>query len=138
MKEVMVMLAASLLAACASTDMPDASRLDMLQANAGPPLKQVRYTEPMGWDRVDGRHVLLDMRPRETLLLTLNGPCLEWDMGSPLLAVRSQTGFLLDKFDSVQVVGSQVRCQIDEIRLVDMQAVRAAEKQLRDQGASGT
>ena len=138
MKRLLVVTATALLAACASTGLPDATRLDLVKAHAGEPVRQIRYRDPMGWSQVDDRHVLLDMRPRETWLLTLTGGCLDWGSGSPLLAVQSQTGFLLGKFDSVQLVGSPIRCQIDEIRPVDMKAVRAAEKELRAQASSGT
>ncbi len=92
----------------------------------------------MGWDRIDGEHVLLNMRPKESWLLTLSGNCLDWGTGSPFLAVNSQTGWLITKFDSIKVAGSPVNCRIKEIRPVDMQAVRVAEKQLRDQASSGT
>ena len=138
MKRFLMVIATALLAACASTGLPEATRLAIVQAHAGEPVNQIRYSDPMGWSRVDAEHVLLDMRPRETRLLTLSGGCLDWGSGSPLLAVKSRTGFLLGKFDSVQLVGSPASCLISEIRPVDMKAVRAAEKQLRDQAPSGT
>ena len=138
MKGLLVVIATALLSACATTGLPEATRLALVEAHAGEPVKQIRYTAPMGWSRVDAQHVLLDMRPRETWLLTLTGQCLDWGSGAPGLIVKSQTGFLLGKFDSVQTVGSNVTCRIDEIRPVDMKAVRAAEKQLRDQPPSGT
>lgn len=138
MKGLLVVIGAVLLAACASSRLPEATRLALVEAHAGAPVNQIRYRNPMGWSRVDGRHVLLDMRPRETWLLTLSGACLDWGSSSPGLLVKSQTGFSLGKFDSVQAVGSPVTCRIDEIRPVDMTAVRAAEKQLRDQPSSGT
>lgn len=138
MKGLMVLMATGLLAACASMGLPEATRLALIEAHAGAPVNQIRYSNPIGWSRVDAQHVLLDLRPRETWLLTLTGSCLDWGSGSPGLIVKSQTGFLLGKFDSVQTVGSLVTCRIDEIRPVDMKAVRAAEKQLRDQPPSGT
>ncbi len=138
MKKLLVAIAAALLAACATSGLPEATRLALVEAHAGAPVNQIRYSNPMGWSRVDGEHVLLDMRPRETWLLTLSGACLDWGSGSPGLVVKSQTSFLLGKFDSVQAVGSPVTCRIQEIRPVDMKAVRAAEKQLRDQPPSGT
>ena len=138
MKGLILVVATALLSACASTGLPEATRLALVEAHAGAPVNQIRYSNPMGWSRVDAQHVLLDMRPRETWLLTLTGGCLDWGGGSPGLLVQSQTGFLLGKFDSVQLVGSPVSCRINEIRPVDMQAVRAAEKQLRDQPPSGT
>ena len=138
MKVLLAVLVTALLASCASTRLPEATRLALVEAHAGEPVNQIRYSNPMGWSRVDGQHVLLDMRPRETWLLTLTGGCLDWGSSSPGLLVKSHTGFSLGKFDSVQTVDSPVTCRIDEIRPVDMKAVRAAEKQLRDQAPSGT
>ena len=55
-----------------------------------------------------------------------------------VLKVDTQTGWLMTKFDSVKIAGSPVSCRIDEIRPVDMKAVRAAERQMRGQVPSGT
>lgn len=138
MKTIIPLLAVLSLAACATTRPSDSERLALYMAHAGEPVKQIRYFNAMGWDRIDGEHVVLNMRPKETWLLTLSGDCLDWGSGSPFLTVNSQTGWLITKFDSIKVAGSPVNCRINEIRPVDMQAVRAAEKQMRDQVPSGT
>lgn len=138
MKSIFSLLAAVSLAACATTGPSDTERLALYMSHAGEPVNRIRYLSAMGWERVDGEHVLLNMRPRETWLLKLSGPCLDWGSGSPFLAVSSQTGLLISRLDSVKVSGSPVTCRIDEIRPVDVPAVRAAEKQLRDQAPSGT
>ena len=54
----------------------DTDRLALYQTHAGAPVKQIRYMEPMGWDRIDDQHVVLQMRPNESWLLRLTGPCL--------------------------------------------------------------
>jgi hypothetical protein len=138
MKPILPVLAAVSLAACATTGPSDSERLALYTSHAGAPVKQIRYLDAMGWERVDGEHLVLNMRPRETWLLTLSGNCLDWSSGSPFLAVNSQTGWLISKFDSVKAAGSPVTCRIDEIRPIDIQSVRAAEKQRRDQVPSGT
>jgi hypothetical protein len=138
MKPILPLLAFLSLAACATTGPSDSERLALYMAHAGEPVNQIRYITPMGWERIDGEHVALNMRPKETWMLTLSGNCLDWGTGSPFLAVNSQTGWLISKFDSIKLAGSQVNCRIDEIRPVDIQAMRAAEKLKRDQGASGT
>ena len=138
MKPIIPLLAALSLAACATTGPSDSERLALYMAHAGEPVRQVRYINPMGWERVDGAHVLLNMRPKENWLLTLPGNCLDWGSGSPFLKVDTQTGWLMTKFDSVKIAGSPVSCRIDEIRPVDMKAVRAAERQMRGQVPSGT
>jgi len=138
MKPIIPLLAVLSLAACATTGPTDSERLALYMAHAGAPVKHVRYITPMGWERVDGSHVVLNMRPRESWLLTLPGNCLDWGSGSPFLTVNTQTGWLMTKFDSIKVSGAPISCRIDEMRPIDMQAVRAAEKQLRDQASSGT
>lgn len=142
-KILLVALAAALAASgCASTArLDDGQRLALYQAHAGAPVSQVRYYDPIGWDRVDGQHVVLEMRPSETWLLTLSGPCLDWAGGSPFLKVVSSDGMTLSTFDRVQVPGAQLSCQIREIRPLDAKAVRAAENALRESAkgqASGT
>ncbi|MDI1251972.1 DUF6491 family protein [Thermomonas sp.] len=138
MKSLIPLLAALSLAACATTAPSESARLALYQSHAGEPVKQIRYLNAMGWERVDGEHVVLNLLPRESWLLKLSGPCLDWGSGSPFLAFSSQTGWLISKFDSIKVSGSPVTCRIDEIRPIDMHAVHAAEKQMRDQPASGT
>ena len=135
------MIAALALSGCATARIDDGQRLALYQAHAGAPVSQVRYYDPIGWTRVDGQHVALEMRPNETWLLTLSGPCLDWAGGSPFLKVVSSDGMTLSTFDRVQVPDSQMSCQIREIRPLDTKAVRAAEKALRAQAkvqASGT
>lgn len=140
MKTLIPLLAALSLAACATTGTTtsDQERLALYTSHAGEPVNQIRYLNAMGWERIDGQHVVLNLRPRESWLLTLSGPCLDWGSGSPFLALSSQAGWLISKFDSIKVSGSPVTCRIDEIRPIDVQAVRAAEKQKRAQVASGT
>jgi hypothetical protein len=105
--------------------------LALYQRHAGAPVKQVRYYDPMGWDRVDDTHLVLQMRPRESWLLTLAGPCLGWSGGSPFLGVSSFNGMTLSTFDKIMVPGAQMGCMIREIRPLDMQAIRASEDALR-------
>lgn len=132
-------LAALALSACATNRISDSDRLALYQAHAGAPVAQVRYLDPIGWDRIDDQHVVLDMRPRESWLLTLSGPCLNWGSGSPFLQVSSTNGMTLSRFDKVIVPGSQISCQIQEIRPLDAKAVRASERALRGKAqASGT
>ena len=134
-------LIALALSACAGNPISDTDRLALYQAHAGAPVKQVRYLPPIGWNRVDDQHVVLEMRPNENWLLSLSGPCLGWSSGSPFLQVSPSNGMTLTPFDKVVVPGSQVSCQIREIRPLDMKAVRAGEDALRGKSkaqASGT
>lgn len=139
------MVAAALalgLAGCATGRLSDTERLALYQQHAGAPVNQIRYVDPMGWDRIDDQHVVLQMRPNESWLLRLSGPCLQWSSGSPFLGLSSFSGMTLSTFDKVVAPGNnQLSCLIQEIRPLDVKALRAAEKALREKveaQASGT
>lgn len=135
---IIPMLAVLGLGACASNRPSDADRLAMYQAHAGAPVKQIRFYNAMGWDRIDDEHVLLSMRPRETWLMKVSGPCLDWGSASPVLRLSSTGPYVMAKLDRILTDGSPVSCRIEEIRPVDVQAVRAAETALRAQASAGT
>jgi hypothetical protein len=116
---------AALLGACASTRMSDAERLALYGAHAGAPVKTIRYTDPIGWEKVDGEHLLLTLRPREVYLMTVSGPCLDWGGASPTIAISAQAGFVSAGFDRISVPDVPAGCRIEEIRPVDIAAVRA-------------
>ena len=134
------LLAVASLSACATNRMSDADRLAMYKAHAGEPVKQARYYgSAMGWDRVDDDHVLLSVRPNETWLMTIAGPCLSWGGASPTLGLTTTGPYITPKLDSIVTQGSPVKCRIEEMRPVDTKALRAAEAQSRAQAqASGT
>lgn len=119
-------------AACASAPrQSDAVKLAQYQMFSGEPVRSINYssvTSP-GFSVVDDEHVLLETRPSEAYLLTLSGPCLEYDRGSPVLGISSQFGRISAGFDRV-TVGSQpsMSCIVKEIRPVDLKAMREAEK----------
>ena len=123
---------AALLAACATTRMSDAETLAMYRAHAGEPLRTIRYYDPVSWEEVDKDHLLLTMRPREVYLVRISGPCLDWGGSAPTIAISSQAGFVSAGFDRVTVPGVPAGCRIEEIRRVDIAAVREA----RDRAAA--
>ena len=135
---ILPMLAVLGLTACATNRISDADRLAIYEANAGEPVKQIRYYNAMGWDRIDDQHVLLNMRPSETWLLKVSGPCLDWGSASPVLRLSSSGPYVMAKLDRILTVGSPVSCRIEEIRPVDVKAVRAAEAARRAQLSAGT
>ena len=139
MKTLLVpLLAVASLSACATNRMSDTDRLALYQAHAGEPVKQIRNTNAMGWDRVDDQHIVLNMRPTESWLLTVSGPCLDWGRGSPVLRLSSSGAYVMAKFDRILTDGSPISCRIEEIRPVDVNAVREAETAMRAQASSGT
>ena len=125
---VLMLCAAATLAACSTLPrMSDADRLALYTSHAGPPVDDVRYTSPIGWERVDDQHVVINMRPRESYLLTVSGPCLDLGGWSPTLGVETRTPMRLTTgFDRIHVADSPVSCRIEQIRPVDMAAVRDA------------
>ena len=139
MKILIVPLLVALgLSACATSRISEADRLSIYQANAGAPVKQIRFYNAMGWDRIDDQHVLLNMRPKETWLLRVSGPCLDWGSASPILRLSSSGPYVMAKFDRILTEGSPVSCRIEEIRPVNVTAVREAETALRAQVSAGT
>lgn len=131
MKTMLVAVALLSLAACTTGGPSAADRLAMIQSHAGAPVKQIRNYSAMGWERVDDDHVLLNMRPSETWLLRVSGPCLDWGGGSPVLGLTSQGPYVVAKLDRILINGSPVSCRIEEIRRVDTKALRAAEALVR-------
>ena len=139
MKALILPLAAALaLAACATNRPSDADRLAMYEAHSGAPVDKIRFYNAMGWDRIDDEHVLLSMRPNETWLLKVSGPCLDWGSASPVLRLSSTGAYVMAKFDRILTEGSPVSCRIEEIRPVDVKAVRAAQDAMTVQASSGT
>lgn len=132
------LLAILALAACATNRPSEAQRLAIYQAHAGAPVKQIRFHHAMGWDRIDDEHVLFNMRPSETWLMKVSGPCLDWGGGSPVLRLSSTGSYVMAKFDRIHIEGSPVSCRIEEIRPVDVKAVRDAEARMRAQVSAGT
>ena len=138
MKALIVPLVAVLgLGACATNRLSDTDRLALYDAHAGAPVKQIRFYNAMGWDRIDDEHILLSMRPNETWLLRVSGPCLDWGSASPTLRVSSSGAYVMAKFDRILTQGSPVSCRIEEIRPIDLKGLRAARDAKQPQ-ASGT
>ena len=123
-KTFIALVAASVLAGCATTGLSESERLALYSAHAGAPVNDIRYSNPIGWDKVDGEHLLLTMRPSEVWLLRISGPCLDWSGASPTIIIDNNMNRLTAKFDRISVPGSPASCRIEEIRPVDVAAVR--------------
>jgi len=112
--------------ACATTRMSDSQKLALYQSQAGAPVKSIRYADPIGWQRIDDMHFVLDVRPRESWLVTMSGPCLGWGRNEQTIHLSHHAGFVSAGLDSVDFPRSQISCRISEIRPVDPAAVREA------------
>jgi hypothetical protein len=123
-------LALLALTACATTRMSDEQKLALYQGQAGAPVRAIRYLEPIGWQRIDDLHLVLDVRPRESWLITMSGPCLGWGRSEQVISISHGGGFVNAGLDSVDFPRSQISCRIAELRPVDPAAVRAARDAL--------
>ena len=122
---VALLFGSTLLGGCMTTHgMTDAERLEAFQAHAGEPVDKIRYFSPIGWDKVDDDHIVVTTRPSEQYLMRLSGPCLDFAGGAPVIAISSQAGYVSAKFDRVTASGSPMSCRIEEIRPVDVRAMR--------------
>jgi hypothetical protein len=125
-----ILFASLSLAACASTGrMSESDKLALYSSHAGAPVSDIPYVTPRGWDKIDGQHLLLTIRPTEVWLLRLSGPCLDWSGPSPTILLRRLVeGRLSFRSDRISTPDSMVTCRIDEIRPVDVAAVRASRE----------
>ncbi|MDQ2702624.1 MAG: DUF6491 family protein [Pseudomonadota bacterium] len=116
-----------LLASCATTGphMSDTDEL-ALYTRHSEVVRKVTYREPIGWDDVGDSHVLLTIKPTEGWLFRLAPGCLDWSGSGPALTVSRMAGVISSGFDKVTRVGpgAPIACRIEEIRVVDLGAVR--------------
>ena len=131
----LALIPAMLLAGCMSGGATRMERLAAYQAHAGAPVKQIYYSNPVGWEEVDDQYILLTMRPHETYLMRLSGPCLDYDAGSPALVISSTAGYVASGFDRVTIGPSNFSCRIEEIRPVDVAAMKAASAKAQASGS---
>ena len=109
----------------------EAAKLARYQSFAGEAVSSISYTSTSsaGFTVVDDEHVLLTTRPRGAYLLRLSGPCLAFERGSPSLTVTSNLGRIQSRLDTVGSLHEpNMTCIIQEIRPVDVHAMREAEK----------
>lgn len=131
------LLAATLaLGGCASgTGLDDAGKLALYRAHAGAPKDSFTFFGSLnGWTPLGDSALAVWTRPGEAWLLELRGPCQDLDF-SPAIGLTSSINRVHARFDKVLVrsPGSiDVPCYIDTIRPLDVKALRASEKELRE------
>lgn len=124
-----------LLAGCATGRMTSAERLDLYRAHAGPPQNAMRYFGSLnGWTELGDSALAVWTRPSEAYLLELRGPCYGLSYATAI-GLTSRTGQVSARFDKVLIrdpnQGPSVPCFIGSIRQLDVKALRASEKELR-------
>ena len=121
----LALAAAALLAACGASNTRaerDAQRLEDLRSVAGEPVRDFRYTRLQAWNTYGEESVLVETSLREGWLLTVDAPCIDLPFAQAI-GLSSGPGNTVSTFDYV-VIGHD-RCRINEIRPVDLRALRA-------------
>lgn len=124
------------LSACASdSGLGTAERLALYQSHAGAPVSSFRYFGSLnGWTPLGESALAVWTRPSEAWLLTLHGPCQDLEF-TPAIGLTSQMNQVHARFDKVIAHGAgamRVPCHIREIRPLDVKALRASERELRE------
>ncbi len=132
----MVVAALLVLSGCATGRISDDERLALYRAHAGAPLREFRYVDRLGgWTALGKGALAVWTRPNEAYLLELAGPCNDLDFASAI-SLTHRMDRVAARFDDVVVLGGpntiRLPCRIESIRALDVKAVRASEKQLRE------
>lgn len=126
-----------LLGACATTPREaSADKLARYQSFAGEPVNSIPYSAAgsRGFEIIDEQHLVVETRPSQGYLFSLSGPCLRAS-SAPVLSITSQVGRVSAGFDRVSSLSQPgMTCIIREIRPVDVQAMRNAEKAANNMG----
>jgi len=136
-RTAMVVMAVALLAGCATAGkLSSSERLALYRAHAGAPVRDFQYFGSLnGWTELGDSALAVWTRPGEAWLLDLGGPCLDLSY-SPAISVTNMMGRVSARFDRVIVHGTgpgmHVPCRIESIRPLDVKALRASEKELRE------
>lgn len=125
------------LVACASTGkLSSAERLEMYRAHAGAEVKSFQYFGSLnGWTELGNNALAVWTKPNQAWLLSLSGPCPDLSF-APAISVTNMMGQVSARFDNVIVHGAgpgpQMPCRIQTIQPLDVKALRASEKQMRE------
>jgi hypothetical protein len=136
MKRLIALIAvAVLLAGCSTGRLTSEERLELYRAHAGPPQSAMRYFGSLnGWTELGDSALAVWTRPSEAYLLELRGPCYGLSYATAI-GLTSRIGQVSARFDKVLIrdpnQGPSVPCFIGSIRQLDVKALRASEKELR-------
>jgi len=141
MKLATLMVGAALgLCACVSNaGLRDAEKLAIYKAHAGAPVPSFQYFGSINsWTSLGDSDIAVWTRPNQAYLLELYGPCSDIEF-TPVISVTSQMGRVNARFDKVIAHnrGSiEIPCTIEQIRPLDVKAIKQAEKVAREQSAT--
>jgi hypothetical protein len=137
----LALLIATGLAACATDGrQTDAEKLAFYRGHAGEPVKDFKYFGRLnGWTPLGDGALAVWTKPSEGYLLELSGPCQDLDYATAI-SVTQFGGRVSAKFDDVIPLGAgtssiNIPCRIETIRSLDVKALRASQKELREAAA---
>ncbi|MEA9489265.1 DUF6491 family protein [Xanthomonas campestris] len=135
-KFIWVVIALLSLVGCATGRLSDEERLQLYRANAGAPVRDFRYGNSLaGWTALGGNALAVWTRPNQAYLLELRASCNELGY-APAIAITQRFGQVSARFDNVIALSGpgmiRIPCRIETIRPLDVKAIRASEKQLRE------
>ena len=124
------------LSACATgAKLDDGERLALYQSHSGAPVDSFNYFGRInGWTPLGDSALVVWTKPNEAWLLNLTGPCQDLEY-TPAIGLTSSMSRVYARFDKVLVnsPGSMnIPCHIQQIRPLDVKAVRASEQELRE------
>ncbi|MCW5580557.1 MAG: hypothetical protein KIS72_04390 [Luteimonas sp.] len=124
------------LGACATgTKLSDAEERALYDAHAGAPVDSFSFFGRLnGWTPLGDSALVVWTKPNEAWLLDLTGPCPDMEY-TPAIGLTSNMHRVYARFDKVIANGPgsmNMPCFIQQIRPLDVKAVRASEKELRE------
>lgn len=132
-----LMTAVALLASCATDRLArDAERLALYRANAGEPVQSASYFGSLnGWTPLGNGAIALWLRPSQAYLVTFVGSCPDIEFANAI-RVTNQGSRIYARFDDIVPIDSSpmrsMPCRIAELRPLDVKAIRAGERGMRE------
>ncbi|MGE8281640.1 MAG: DUF6491 family protein [Stenotrophomonas sp.] len=138
MKKLLVAatLAATLVGCATAGKLSSDERLQLYRSHAGAPVNSFKYFGSLnGWTELGDSALAVWTKPSEAWLLSLSGPCMDLSY-APAISVTNMMGQVSARFDRVIVLGGgpvgHVPCRIETIQPLDVKALKASEKELRE------
>jgi hypothetical protein len=133
-----VLLVVAALSGCASAGkQTTAEKLALYRGYAGEPVKDFRYFGHLsGWVPLGDGALAVWTKPGQAFLLELSGPCRDLDYAVSI-RITNFGSRVLARFDDVVPLGAatssvKIPCRIETIRPLDVKALRASKKELRE------
>ena len=132
---LLLLTMAAALGGCASNLSPS-EQLALYETHAGAPVKDFRYFSTINWTPLGDEALAVWTKPNEAWMLNLSGPCNDLDY-TQAISISNMFGRVSAGFDSVHVLGGpgvsfHIPCRIQTIRPLDVKALKAAQKEMRE------